>query len=79
MRVFQTEFAAYNWCVELALVHPWDWHPRLEEWLDRRDTNGKRLYLSWVDMETRFVYLAFDTEREARRFATYAALLGIER
>lgn len=79
MRVFKTEFASYNWCVELALTHPWDWHPLLEQWLDKRDSNGRRLYMSWVDMETRFVYLAFDNEREACRFATYAALLDIER
>ena len=79
MRIFKTEFANYNWCVELQLSPPWDWHPKLEQWLHRRDETGKRLYLSWVDLETRFVYLAFDNEREARCFATYAALLDLER
>ena len=79
MRIIRTELANYSWCVELALKPPWDWHPMLERWLDRRDAEGKRTYLSWVDMDSRCVYLAFATEAEASRFATYAALLGIER
>lgn len=79
MRVFSLSYENYNWIVELALRPPWDWHPKLATWLDNRDHTGKRTYMSWVDLDSRMVYIAFNTEREARSFATYAALLGIER
>ena len=79
MRVLYTPYGKHSWTVELRLPSPWDWHPRLTAWLDQRGADGRRKYISWVDLDSGCVYVAFETEQEARSFATYTALLCIER